>query len=156
MKRSSLFGHVIELYDAVRTSKHPADNVVREFVRSRHYLGSKDRRFISEMVFGLVRNFKLVNVYAEETLRLTGSATIPREVPSIILISVYCAKVLGEASESLLPDLSGLWRVYVPNTDCQTFLAALPSTSIPERIQKDGVLSIATRFSFPESVVREW
>jgi 16S rRNA (cytosine967-C5)-methyltransferase len=156
MKRSSLIGHVIELHDAIRASKQPADIVVREFIRSRHYLGSKDRRFITEMVFGLIRNFKLINVYAEETLRLTGGATLPRTVPSVVLIAVYCVRVIDETIDNLLPDLSGLWRVYVPDTNCERFLSTLSSVALPEWIGKDAGLSIATRYSFPESVVQEW
>jgi 16S rRNA (cytosine967-C5)-methyltransferase len=156
MKRSSLFGHVIELHDGIRSSKRPADLVVRDFFRSRHYLGAKDRRFISETVYGLVRHFKLVQVYAEGALRLTGEIVPPQDVPSMVLIGVYSVKVMNEAPDALLPDVSGLWRVYVPDIDCKVFLEAVSSVSLPSAIENDETRSLATRFSFPEMVVQEW
>lgn len=156
MKRSSLFGHVIELHDAIRTSKRPADLVVREFFRSRHYLGAKDRRFISETVYGLVRHFNLVQVYAEEALRLAGGIVSANGIPSIILIGVYSVKVIDEGLDALLPDVSGLWRVYVPDIDCRVFLEVVSSVSLPSAIKDDTTRSLATRFSFPEMVVQEW
>ncbi|MEK9138489.1 MAG: hypothetical protein AAB393_15295, partial [Bacteroidota bacterium] len=87
MKRSSLFGHVIELHDAIIISKRPADVVTTEFFRARHYLGSKDRRFISEMVFGLIRNFKLLTVYAQESMAHAGHRRDQRATPAIVFVA---------------------------------------------------------------------
>ncbi len=156
MKRSSLFGHVIELHDIIRAGKRPADVVVSEFFRSRHYLGSKDRRFISDIVYGLVRNFKLTQVYAEEVLHLLNGPVFPKGIPSVVSIAVYCVRILDEKPADLLPDISGLWRVYIPDIDCQTFLDAVVIASLPVLIEQDDAKRIATHFSFPESIVREW
>ncbi len=156
MKRSSLFGHVIELHDIIRAGKRPADVVVSEFFRSRHYLGSKDRRFISDIVYGLVRNFKLTQVYAEEVLHLLNGPVFPKGIPSVVSIAVYCVRILDEKPADLLPDISGLWRVYIPDIDCQTFLDAVMIASLPVLIKQDDAKRIATHFSFPESIVREW
>lgn len=156
MKRTSLFGHVIELHDIIRGGKRPADVVVKEFFRSRHYLGSKDRRFISEMVFGLVRNFKLTSVYAEEVRRLLSGSRFPGVTASVDSIAVYCVKILDEKPADLFPDIAGLWRVYVPDVNCEAFLGTLALASLPASIEQDTIQRIVTRFSFPESIVGEW
>ncbi|MDP1677988.1 MAG: class I SAM-dependent methyltransferase [Bacteroidota bacterium] len=56
MKLSSLIGHVNELYTDVIASPKPADRLIDVFFRERKYLGSKDRRFISETLYGILRN----------------------------------------------------------------------------------------------------
>ncbi|HCV43422.1 MAG TPA: RNA methyltransferase [Bacteroidetes bacterium] len=156
MKRSSLIGHIIELHDAICSSKLPADIIIKEFFKSRHYLGAKDRRFISEVVYGLVRNYKLIQAYAAESARTIGVVTFPRNVPSILLIGVYFARIMKESPDAMLPDISGLWRVYLPEIDCRRFLESATSALLPAAIENDPLKSIATRFSMPEVIVREW
>ncbi len=56
MKLSSLIGHVTELSYEIDRSERPADRVIDLFFRERKYLGSKDRRFISETIYGMLRH----------------------------------------------------------------------------------------------------
>ncbi len=60
MKTSSLIGHTAELYDLVFRDRRPADAIFDSFFRSHKYLGSHDRRFIAETVYGMVRMRRLV------------------------------------------------------------------------------------------------
>ncbi|MCK9409654.1 MAG: class I SAM-dependent methyltransferase [Bacteriovoracaceae bacterium] len=60
MKLSSLIGHVTELYSDVITSSKPADRHIDFFFRSRKYLGSNDRRFIAETMYGMLRHRKRI------------------------------------------------------------------------------------------------
>ena len=46
---------VIELLDKIDRSFSQADEVVSSYVRGRRYIGSKDRRFISETVYSMIR-----------------------------------------------------------------------------------------------------
>ena len=147
---------MIELYDVVRTGRRPADNVVGEFFRARRYLGAKDRRFIAEMVFGLLRHYRLVEFYAEGAFRLAGGAPSTLNMPAVALICAHAIKVSGESPDLLAPDLCGLWRVYVPDTDCARFLEAISSATLPIEAEKHSARGIAIRFSFPEMIVDEW
>ncbi len=60
MNPSSLAGHTIELLDRVVRSSLPSDRVVSDFYRERRYLGSHDRRWITEKLYGILRNFILL------------------------------------------------------------------------------------------------
>jgi 16S rRNA (cytosine967-C5)-methyltransferase len=62
MKLSSLIGHVTELYDNMLVSSKPADRLIDLFFRERKYLGSKDRRFISETLYGILRNKRKIDL----------------------------------------------------------------------------------------------
>ncbi len=60
MSTSSLAGHTIELLDRVVRSGLPSDRVVHDFYKERRYLGSHDRRWITEKLYGIIRNFILL------------------------------------------------------------------------------------------------
>lgn len=45
----------IELLDEIAGTRTPADHLVGNYFRSRRYAGSKDRRSVSEMVYGILR-----------------------------------------------------------------------------------------------------
>ena len=60
MNTSSLAGHTVELLDRVIRSSLPTDRVVHDFYRERRYLGSHDRKWINEKIYGIVRNFILL------------------------------------------------------------------------------------------------
>ncbi len=156
MKKASLIGHVIELHDMIRGVNQPVDNIVRDFFRQRHYLGSKDRRFITDTIYGMVRNFRILEVFAVETLSRIGGSTLPPTVPSISLYAVFSARLLREKVDLLIPDLSVQWQNYLPKLDCATFLDALMVVQIPDSIRTDITQRIAITYSFPESIVNEW
>lgn len=75
MQFSSLFGHIQELLGTIRASGKPADSLIDSFFRSHKYLGSHDRRFIAETVYGTLRHLR----WCEFVLH----AAIGREVPQI-------------------------------------------------------------------------
>ncbi len=45
----------IEILDSLEATKAPADRIVQDYFRQRRFIGSKDRRAISEMIFGVMR-----------------------------------------------------------------------------------------------------
>ena len=51
----SLIGHSAELYRIICKSPQPADSIAGEYFRSHKYIGSKERKFISETVFASLR-----------------------------------------------------------------------------------------------------
>jgi 16S rRNA (cytosine967-C5)-methyltransferase len=60
MSPSSLAGHVVELLDMIVKSNSPADRVVSDFCRKRRYLGAHDRRWITDRIYGILRNLILL------------------------------------------------------------------------------------------------
>lgn len=56
MKPQGRIQAVIELLDKLGASRIPMDAAVGDYMRARRYIGSKDRAFIAEMVYELVRH----------------------------------------------------------------------------------------------------
>ena len=48
----------------LESSREPADQLAGRFLRERRYLGSRDRRFISELYFDILRNRALLEFHA--------------------------------------------------------------------------------------------
>ena len=156
MRRSSLFGHTIEVLDLVRYSRQPADGIVKEFFRARRYLGSSDRRYIAEIAFGILRNYRLLGVYIGEALAKIHARSLPQPLPALSYCSTYVIRLKGESPETVLPDVSGIWRVYVPDVDCAQFLEALKGVELPRQLLENPVQRLAVLHSFPDSIVEEW
>lgn len=55
MQYPSLIGHSAELCRIIKKSSQPADALASDYMRSRKYIGSRDRKFISEITFFALR-----------------------------------------------------------------------------------------------------
>ena len=56
MQKGAQYRAVWELISEIFKDKIPADNIINAYVRERKYIGSKDRRFITETVWKIIRN----------------------------------------------------------------------------------------------------
>lgn len=56
MQKGAQYQAVWELICEIFKDKIPADNIINAYVRERKYIGSKDRRFITETVWKIIRN----------------------------------------------------------------------------------------------------
>jgi 16S rRNA (cytosine967-C5)-methyltransferase len=54
--RASLIQTVIDLIHEIEISTLPADNIITNYFRNRRYIGSSDRKSISETAYAIVRN----------------------------------------------------------------------------------------------------
>ncbi len=56
MQTGARYQACLELISEIFKDEKPADGVINEYMRSRKYIGSKDRRFINDLVWHLIRN----------------------------------------------------------------------------------------------------
>ncbi len=117
----SLLGHTAELLRIIRKSPQPADSLASEYFRSKKYIGSKERRFISELVFASLRTFSLCSHCAGAATALAGEpvAAVTGKKP------VDAAMVGTVAAACLLAEFLG-------SMNSREALAALPGTVVEE------------------------
>ena len=156
MKTASLIGHVVEVLDFVLAGRRPADAVVREFFRARHYLGSSDRRFIAERTFDILRHHRLLTLRCRRVLEVLPGAPVTPVLPTVMLVAAHEVTCAGGKSNELESDIGPLWGASVRETDCALFIAALACVELPAEILRDGMRMIAVRHSMPDFVVAEW
>ncbi len=56
MQTGARYQAVLEILTEVFQDKIPADKIINEYLRPKKYIGSKDRRFITDMVWYIIRN----------------------------------------------------------------------------------------------------
>lgn len=56
MQQASQYQAILELITEIFKDKTPADNLINSYVRDRKYIGSKDRRFIVDTMWKIIRN----------------------------------------------------------------------------------------------------
>jgi len=56
MQKGAQYQAVLDLLTEIFKDRQPADNIINSYVRERKYIGSKDRRFITETVWKIIRN----------------------------------------------------------------------------------------------------
>lgn len=56
MQTGARYQAVLDLITEIFKDEQPADGIINEYLRTRKYIGSKDRRFISELTWQLIRN----------------------------------------------------------------------------------------------------
>jgi len=130
VKKSSLIGHVEELYaDIIATSK-PADHRIDIFFRGRKYLGSKDRRFIAETLYGILRHQKRIEW-------ILSSGAVPHTPVNMIAAYVFLEQketvlsLTGEVPTSA--DL--LEKIYGAASRTPTFESEIDTLSVLHSFQ---------------------
>lgn len=56
MQISAKYQAVLEIMQKVWLDQYPADNIIKEYLRARKYIGSKDRKFIVNTVWDVIRH----------------------------------------------------------------------------------------------------
>ncbi|MDB5477919.1 MAG: putative tRNA and rRNA cytosine-C5-methylase [Alphaproteobacteria bacterium] len=59
-------GAVIDLYDMIRAAARPADQMLHDYFRARKFIGSGDRRFITETIYTILRHYARLSWWAAQ------------------------------------------------------------------------------------------
>lgn len=56
MQISAKYQAILEIISKIWQDQYPADNIIKEYMRGRKYIGSKDRKFITNTVWDIIRH----------------------------------------------------------------------------------------------------
>jgi 16S rRNA (cytosine967-C5)-methyltransferase len=149
VKLSSLIGHTIEISIDIDHEARPADSLIDTYFRSRKYLGSHDRRFIAETVYGMLR-WKLTLDF------IVAHAAAPEQIAGSELflsnrISYRCAAFLLHSKRSTVAELM---REF-PDSAHPAIESIARHCEDPKYVD-DPVRSLALNASFPEWMAEKW
>ena len=145
MKHSSLIGHTIEALTLVRAGGRPADAVIAEFFRARHYLGSSDRRFIADAAYGVIRHYRLLADRSQRVLGLSGAGP----VGAVVLVAARESTGPDADPDAIASAIGERWSVR--EMTCAEFVRRARSAAGDE-----SALPRAVRHSIPDFVAAEW
>ena len=91
MKLAACFHSIIEVIDQVLTHQNiPADRLLHEYLRKRRFIGSHDRKFITEHLYSLLRHWPLLTYYHQ-----------PSSVTSRLAVMWYLIKHLSYTAKDV-------------------------------------------------------
>jgi 16S rRNA (cytosine967-C5)-methyltransferase len=155
LKTSSLIGHTAEVYDLIIHSEHPADSTIDTFFRSHKYLGSHDRRFIAETVYGMLRYKKRIEWLCQTPgQRFLESSDNP---VAFLQCLVYRSAVASDEVGALVHELDA---DPAEKESLLLFLTALKEQNDKLRsepsVHSGSTAELSLRYSFPEWMIDEW
>ncbi len=161
MKGSSLVGHAAEALRIVWKSPQPADQVVSEYFRSKKYIGSGERRFLSELVFAALRVHSLAITIVSPTSTNEQGETQTAEDHERSIIGTLALSLAGLIPVNLEPSLRR-----AAGADTDAFIATLPQLSAAQlaamHLSEDTLactqqwLINETRRKWPDEAVHIW
>jgi len=145
----------VEVYRLVTGSPHPADSTIDTFFRSRKYLGSHDRKFIAETVYGMLRFKKRIEWLSESSGRKNNGPA--DESTGFLQCLIFRSALAGEAMEPLIGELD------IEQGEKKSLLLFLDearkrnkNVDDTDPFLEDGTKDLSLRFSFPEWMIAEW
>ncbi len=160
MNPASIAGHVLELLVLADRGTGPVDRLVSGFLRERQYLGSRDRRAISDVVFGVIRHRRCLEALLEEFLRLNPAysaidAPARRYVPLLVIYASIHPGLFSEippAAEQFRP----LWTPYFPGLDPVPFVSWVVGAKALGFLHEAPPVMLGVKHSFQDWMVAEW
>jgi len=157
MRFTSQLEQTFELLQRIDGYPQPSDKIVREFFRSHRYLGSHERRFISETVFGMLRSkryleFLRVGLLQQYPISIDASS-VRKYFP---LYVVYCLAVEQVPADQTVQSMSGFWQQTFPGTDLDKVVEWILEHRQIEYLPTDELSALGIRYSFQDWMVEDW
>ena len=136
----------VELWDLVKNDPYPTDRFLGNYFHlHRKKFGSRDRRFLSEIIYSLFRNRTYLEAWAAASHE-TGSLFV-------VFMAIFLEDLLP------LPEWSESLRSQFPKIDTEKLATALKAKELPPEIQKQKLprgKEWSLKYSFPEWLVTKW
>ncbi|HLB00071.1 MAG TPA: RsmB/NOP family class I SAM-dependent RNA methyltransferase, partial [Bacteroidota bacterium] len=138
----------------------PVDRIVSEFFRERHYLGPRDRRGISDTLFGFIRHRRYLETLLEGFLAAHESYDpideAPRRyVPLLVIYSVVFPGLFGGCPPADT-GVNPLWTPYFPALDPGPLVGWTRDHAALDFLEEDRVVTLGVRYSFQDWMVAGW
>jgi len=156
MNPTSLIGHVLELSELIEKNTQPADRITNQFFRERKYLGSHDRRFISEAIFCMLRHRRHVETMLENFIASYPSASeLNNSHRKLLPLYVIYVAVFDQISP-IQQSVESYWKTSFPKIDFTQFVQWIQEHKSLDSIAADEITRLGVKYSFQDWMVREW
>ena len=105
MKEASIIQAIIEVIDEVIKDKLPADIILDKYFKERRYIGSKDRRFISDNSWKIIRNRLKYSEMLENNISarlLVACAFIENDLELLFNGDEYAPEILSREEKNII------------------------------------------------------
>ncbi|MCS7210157.1 MAG: RsmB/NOP family class I SAM-dependent RNA methyltransferase [Chloroherpetonaceae bacterium] len=138
-----VLSHSAEVYEEILKSRRPADAVLSEYLRARKYLGSHDRKFISETVYGALREHLELEKLACSFLSEQG---LPARLNTVFILVFFLLRKGQVDTDALLGAMQQKFA-FKPETLYAAVIAASESKHLTDATNPSA---LSQRHAFPE------
>ncbi len=157
MKPSSLIGHTVELFVAVRDDyRRPADAVIDSFFRARKYLGSHDRRFIAETVYGMLRHLRRIQTLLGHCVQLHGTEPRTADFQPLLLYLSYAVGIEEKQPKDVVQTIEPLWNSTHSHLNPMTLAYHLHEHRHLDFLPEGNISRLGVEYSFPDWMIQRW
>lgn len=121
MKISARYKAVLELMEAVFADRQPADNIINAYFRERRFIGSGDRRFVSEKIWDIIRRRRRLTFEAgsADPRRMLIAYLKDENLDEIFAGGEYGLPLLSTEERELAVRLQTEDKIYPPAVECE-------------------------------------
>ncbi len=158
MKFTSQLEQTFALLLSIDENTQPPDNTTQQYFRARRYLGSHDRQYISETVFGMLRAKRAIealwNEYLKEQL-LSFSPTGPtlKYLPQYVAYGIAFEQ---STPEEICQRLNSYWSDSAIGMDLAHYSEWVSNHRTFDFLAGDAAEKLGIRYSFQDWMVNEW
>ncbi len=106
MQASAKYKAILEILQEVLNTQKPADNIVNQYLKDKKYIGSSDRRFITEEFWHIIRNFYKLSFEANSSSPRHLLLAYLKDKPELFEDSKYGLGALNKEDENVLSRLN--------------------------------------------------
>ncbi len=124
MQIAARYKAVSELLEAIFSTKNPADNIMTDYFRNRRYIGSKDRKFIADNTWNIIRHWRRLSFEANsEDIRKIMLVYLREEnLTDIFSGGEYAMPLINEQEQTWLQNLSQSSYPPAVETECPDWI----------------------------------
>lgn len=158
MKFTSQLEQTFTLLLSIDENTQPPDNTTQQYFRSRRYLGSHDRQYISETVFGMLRAKRSIEVLFNEylnqhSLNFSPSPPALKYLPQFVAYRIACEQT---TPEEVCQRLNTYWRHSACEIDLAHYAEWVSIHKTFDFLAGDATGKLGIRYSFQDWMVNEW
>ncbi len=155
MKLTSIVGHILEVCLIADSSSKPVDQIIWSFFKDRKYLGSRDRFRISESVYSIQRDWRLLQTLSSSFFKSQQQEINPPE-EKLQFLPMYIASEWHTHTTpplEIVETLSEYWSAGYPSVTLSQFYTWLDSNGDAILNPPDIAQRLAIQYSFPDWMV---
>jgi 16S rRNA (cytosine(967)-C(5))-methyltransferase len=157
MNLPSLLGHVIELAEIVESNPETVDRHTARFLHSRKYIGSHDRKFISRLLYGMVRFRRRIRLLVDRFAANRPSLKDPLLQHRLLTDFIAHAVAVEEFDpQEIIVNTQARWQSTFPDVELADFVYWLAKNKSLSFAEGNTVRQLADWYSFEEWMVQEW
>ncbi|MBS4029581.1 MAG: RsmB/NOP family class I SAM-dependent RNA methyltransferase [Ignavibacteriales bacterium] len=146
--------HVSELLSAVFSTPFSVDKIVLRYFREKRYLGSHDRAYISDSVFGIIRNYRFLSTALEKNSQ--QGLSISNEYWFTVLHILYEALFRSDSFDVHKEKFIPIWETINIGISLDEFLASHSLTKIFSEGEWKAESKLGVEYSFPDWLTKKF